>query len=236
MTAHYLSRAQLRRDPSVEALARVLLPDDHGARAYSAHRLIWSLFTGDADVKRDFLYRADAPDLRRGARAQLLILSRRAPNPDNSLLDVESKSFEPDLRDGDRLGFMLRANATRTRKTADGKSIRVDVVMDAIHKSGDRAEARSKAISEAGQAWLESQGAKSGFRLVADEHGERPSVSIDGYEQWRFPGLGRDGKISTLDFQGVLEVTDPRLFLTKLFDGFGRAKAFGCGLMLIRRA
>jgi CRISPR system Cascade subunit CasE len=206
------------------------------ARAYSAHRLVWSLFAGDADAKRDFLYRVDAPDPRRGARAQLLILSRRAPDPDNPLLDVESKPFEPDLRDGDRLGFMLRANATRTRKSTEGKSIRVDVVMDAIHKSGERAEARSNAIFEAGRAWLEGQGAKSGFRLAADEHGKRPSVSVDGYEQWRFPGLGADGKISTLDFQGVLEVTEPRLFLTKLVDGFGRAKAFGCGLMLIRRA
>jgi len=34
----------------------------------------------------------------------------------------------------------------------------------------------------------------------------------------------------------VLTVEDPPLFLVALAAGFGRARAFGCGLMLIRRA
>ena len=34
----------------------------------------------------------------------------------------------------------------------------------------------------------------------------------------------------------LIEVTDPPAFLARLAAGFGRAKAFGCGLMLIRRA
>jgi CRISPR system Cascade subunit CasE len=38
-----------------------------------------------------------------------------------------------------------------------------------------------------------------------------------------------------LDLSGALTVTDPTLFLEKLSGGFGRAKAFGLGLMLIRR-
>jgi CRISPR system Cascade subunit CasE len=235
MSALYLSRAQLKRDPAVEALTRVLMPDDSGARAYCAHRLVWSLFADQPDGKRDFLFRSEAPDARRSGRAQFFVLSRRLPNPDNPLLDAESKPFEPDLRAGDRLGFSLRANATRARQTPDGKTIRVDVVMDALHGQRDRSDARPKAIAEAGRAWLELQGQKSGFCLAQDDEG-KPSVAIDGYEQWRFPGLGREGKIATLDFQGVLEVTDPTLFLGKLAEGFGRAKAFGCGLMLIRRA
>ena len=38
-----------------------------------------------------------------------------------------------------------------------------------------------------------------------------------------------------MDFSGMLEVKDPARFLTQLAQGFGRARAFGCGLMLIRR-
>jgi CRISPR system Cascade subunit CasE len=38
-----------------------------------------------------------------------------------------------------------------------------------------------------------------------------------------------------LDISGVLEVHDPDRFLLRLAQGFGRARAFGCGLMLIRR-
>jgi CRISPR system Cascade subunit CasE len=34
----------------------------------------------------------------------------------------------------------------------------------------------------------------------------------------------------------VLQVTDPAAFLAKVASGFGPQKAFGCGLMLLRRA
>ena len=39
-----------------------------------------------------------------------------------------------------------------------------------------------------------------------------------------------------LDLTGRIEIADPAVFLALLARGFGRAKAFGCGLMLIRRA
>ena len=50
-----------------------------------------------------------------------------------------------------------------------------------------------------------------------------------------FPASAPKAKIATLDFQGLLEVVDPELFLRKLAQGFGRAKAL-CGLVLIKRA
>jgi len=40
---------------------------------------------------------------------------------------------------------------------------------------------------------------------------------------------------STVDFQGILTVTDPELFRKALYEGLGKSKAFGCGLMLVRR-
>ena len=68
-------------------------------------------------------------------------------------------------------------------------------------------------------------------------------MRADNYDQIRL-SRGPDGKgprqrpltFSVLDLEGELEVTDPALFLRSLAAGFGRAKAFGCGLMLIRRA
>jgi len=42
-------------------------------------------------------------------------------------------------------------------------------------------------------------------------------------------------RIGVLDYEGILEITDPAAFTTAIARGFGRAKAFGCGLMLIRR-
>ncbi|MBL7000104.1 MAG: type I-E CRISPR-associated protein Cas6/Cse3/CasE [Gammaproteobacteria bacterium] len=40
---------------------------------------------------------------------------------------------------------------------------------------------------------------------------------------------------SAVDFTGVLTVTDVDLFKVALFNGIGRSKAFGCGMLLIRR-
>ena len=40
---------------------------------------------------------------------------------------------------------------------------------------------------------------------------------------------------STLDFEGILTVRDPDSFLAAIARGFGAAKSYGCGLMLIRR-
>lgn len=48
-------------------------------------------------------------------------------------------------------------------------------------------------------------------------------------------GNCRGISLSTLDFEGELSVTDPGIFLSALFKGIGPAKAFGCGLMLVRR-
>jgi CRISPR system Cascade subunit CasE len=42
-------------------------------------------------------------------------------------------------------------------------------------------------------------------------------------------------RVGVLDFEGMLVVEAPELFLASVAQGFGRAKAFGCGLMLIRR-
>ncbi len=40
---------------------------------------------------------------------------------------------------------------------------------------------------------------------------------------------------SAVDFTGVLTVADVDLFKVALFNGIGRSKAFGCGMLLIRR-
>jgi CRISPR system Cascade subunit CasE len=226
MTALWLSRASLREDAGLAALAKVLLPEDENARAGMAHRLIWTLFADAPDRARDFLWREDKP-------GQFIALSVRPPAEQPSLFDVETKPFAPVLEAGTRLGFRLRANPTIDHAVPGRmrRSQRVDVVMDALRlvPKEDRAEARPEIARTAGAAWLGRIGERHGFTL-----GE---TMIDGYRTWRVP---RDGKppmrFSTLEFEGVLTVTDPVPFLARLTAGFGRARGFGCGLMLIRRA
>jgi CRISPR system Cascade subunit CasE len=100
-----------------------------------------------------------------------------------------------------------------------------------------RADARRPATLEAGRAWLADQGARSGFRLPLHAAAET-ILRVDGYDHVRVArGRGRKAiTFSVLDLEGMLEVASPDSFLEALVRGFGKAKAFGCGLMLIRRS
>lgn len=228
----FLSRARLRRDAPVAALAPLLLPDEDGPRVAAGHRLVWSLFAGDADASRDFLYREEG--LARAGR--FTILSRRPPVDTIGLFELDTKNFAPVLKAGDRLGFALRVNPVVQRKTpGKPRSRRSDVVMDRLKPipKGERAPVRDAMAREATLAWLERQGERSGFALSPGENGFR----VDGYDQVKLPRRGKEPvEFSRLDIEGVLSVVDPTAFMTALTTGFGKAKAFGCGLMLIRRA
>lgn len=226
MSPLYLSRARLRRNAPAAALAALLVPAESEARTSAAHRLVWALFADDPARQRDFLWREE------GAGA-FMTLSARPPVDAHGLFDLDHKEFAPILAAGDRLAFSLRANATVSRSAGPGaRSHRADVVMDALRAipPSARADARQDAIVAAGRTWLASQGERSGFTPDRD-------VAVDGYDQRRLP---RDGgaalRFSSIDLDGRLTVNEPALFLHHLAKGFGRAKAFGCGLMLIRRA
>lgn len=238
----YISRLRVARDPGTQALRELIDPDARGARIDAHHRLIWSAFTDGMERRRDFLWRDEG-------RGRFIVLSARPPAPTALFERPEVKPFAPDLRPGDRLSFVLRANATRTVKsnalTPSGKRRRHhrDVVMELLHEvpgrrtlpseaEGERAAQRPELAVAAAQSWMEGQGARSGFAPL--------EVVVSGYDAVTLPGhvSRRAGapRLGVLDLSGRIQVRDPAVFLERLGAGFGRAKAFGCGLMLIRRA
>ena len=220
MSTWWFSRIRLRPESHVRAIAPLLLPEerDSGAVLSARHRLLWSLFADSPGRRRDFLWRED----RKGV---FYTLSARPPQDRLGLFLVESKPFEPILQEGDRLHFSLRANAVVMR---NGK--RHDVVMDMLRRlDGARAELREHCMQEAGSRWLHAQGERHGF--------EPRGITVEGYQQHHLPRReAAPARFSTLDMQGSLVVKDPAAFMKRLTRGFGHAKAFGCGLMLIRRA
>ncbi|HEX7121956.1 MAG TPA: type I-E CRISPR-associated protein Cas6/Cse3/CasE [Gemmatimonadaceae bacterium] len=242
MSDLYLTRARLRSDVPTAALRALLLPKDDSARAGVGHKLLWTLFADRADRVRDFLWRETKP-------GTYYILSCRPPADHHGMFELDAaKPFSPVLAAGDRLEFMLRANATVARGRGPGvRGKTCDVVMDALHEieREARAERRRQVMQEAGVAWLARQGERAGFVLpqTTGPTQKEETATIEGctvrvtaYRTLRVPHRGPRAKIGVLDFEGVLEVTDPDTFVAALGRGIGRAKAFGCGLMLIRRA
>lgn len=216
----FLSRLTLRQAPDMAALGQLLNPDHDGRRMDAHHRLIWAAFAGDPDARRDFLWR----EMGQGG---FLVLSARAPHASPLFEPPEVSEFAPDLAPGDRLAFVLRTNATRTVTEADGKKRHRDVVMEALAPvpKAARAEARMALAQGAGAAWLAGQGARAGFRVLG--------ADVTAYRV--VEPRQRGPRFGVLDLEGLIEVTDPAALVAKLAQGFGRAKAFGCGLMLIRR-
>ena len=235
----YLSRARLRsqRGEALSAIAPLLIPNESKHRAGHAHRVLWLLFQDIPDAARDFLWRDEGG-------GKYMILSHRPPTDPLGLFDVDTKPFEPQLAVGDRLRFQLRANPTMARKppqAADApaarlRGTRVDIVMDALRHvaAKERAAARDQIARQAGISWLDAQGAKSCFRLLQEPH----APLVDGYAQVAVERgrKGRPAGFSVLNLSGEIEISNPQAFLARLPTGFGSAKAFGNGLMLIRRA
>ena len=227
----YLSRVRLKREATVRALAPILLDTAGrgGPSRQPGHHLVWSLFADGTGRRRDFLWR-------KMKTGEFLILSARHPEDRHGLFEIdEPKPFTPAIEPGDRLGFSLRANPViRRRDPVRRRSVKHDVVMDALrsHGKGERAAQRLAIVRKQGLAWLLRQGAKAGFEIRTDD------VAMDGYDQHQIsrPRPAPPMSFSTLDFDGVLTVSDPDALLSAIARGFGAAKAYGCGLMLVRRA
>ena len=229
----YLSRVRV----ATEGLdRRKLLSLLHGD-AYSNHQLLWRLFSDDS--RRSFLFRqeTETEQVRLGVEPRGLplfyVLSESRPVAVPGLLDAESKPFSPVLMTGDRLTFRLRANPTVTRKTEAGRSVRHDVLMDAKtrcrQQGGDGPEDVRQKMEEAAIHWLADRSAKAGFTLEG-------IPQVTAYRQHAKTRKGADIRFSSLDYEGVLKVADLDLFNQTLRQGLGKSKAFGCGLMMVRRA
>ena len=245
----YFSRLRLKTHTAdLAALGRMM-----SANLYREHKLIWKAFDIDPEAKRDFLYR------REEAQGDLVyyVVSARAPQPDPDLWAWDIKEYAPALANGDRLTFSLRANPVSRRReersaadsaaylagrkergarpTDDTRRVkRDDVVMAAkrrlIQELGERwfeQVPRVELENAAGRAWLESRGEAGGFAVE--------EMAVTAYERQEFVGSGGHcAVVGRMDMEGILRVTDADKFRALLIGGLGPAKAFGCGLLLVR--
>lgn len=228
----YLSRVRV----DLNGLSRGALFEIMGGGAYAAHQLLWRLFPDHQGV-RPFLFRQEMEEPEGGGVPRGLplfyVLSDREPVAIPGLLEAQCKPFSPALDVGDRLAFRLRANPTVAKSVAGKRGQRADVLMAAKYHfevgEARTSQACTEAMDEAARRWLSERAESWGFRLPVG-----PEVGT--YRQHALPkDKGRPIRFSSVDYEGLLEVTDPGRLIETLARGIGRAKAFGCGLMLIRR-
>lgn len=204
--------------------------------AYGEHQWLWHFFPAAQGSPRQFLFRR--ADL--GSAPRFYVLSKRPPEITGSAWSVQSREYAPRLEEGDRLLFELRANPVVTI-SANGKSKRHDVVMQEKKRlllacgftrwddwRGDDKPDMYEIAYQTCAKWLGDRGPRLGFEV------DQNSLSVEAYQQHR--GKKDLLRFSTVDFSGELTVVEPEIFANALFNGIGHAKAFGCGLLLVRRA
>ncbi len=200
---------------------------------YLLHKKIWELVSRNENQKRNFLYRVEYDAYQNIKHIYLL-----APNQISFQKNIKiavSPRYQPQIETGEFLFFKLRANPIIKRKE-NGKAKEYSLVMDAKHqfkKNGKNYQERfylDELIYDVGMKWLIRKGEQHGFSVKQFE------VKIDNDREYHVTPTGKGSfMIRTLDFEGALTVVDPRLFVDVLYKGVGSAKAFGCGLMLVRR-
>lgn len=233
------------------------------AQPYEMHRTLMHAFDGHpvSDEERprekfNVLFRADVDD--QNSRAVVYVQSIAEPDWSfldkckNYLLSEEGlpnpayKNVEVSyrgLRNGQTVAFSLRANPTkRIAKPTKGDDmlkgkrvalLREEEQIDWLVRKGDERE----------------NGCPGGFEILVKEIQEqndeiRQIAHVNTTLEGKQTGYKRDKKDGRREyrmthlavrFDGLLRITDPDAFRKTLARGIGPAKAFGCGLMLVRR-
>ena len=201
---------------------------------YGEHKLIWKFFPDNKNSERDFLFRRFGA----GEKIVYYLLSGRRPLNENGEWKIETKQFDPVITKGMKFSFNLRANPVITNRTdnpSTNERKRNDVYMNALAKYKASPEmdrpSNNEILMDSGLEWLEKRSEQNGFIF------NREQVIVDGYQKME-GSKGKTGhriQIGVIDYSGVLMVDNSERFKNMLFSGIGKSRAFGCGLLLIKR-
>ncbi|RJR20373.1 MAG: type I-E CRISPR-associated protein Cas6/Cse3/CasE [Nitrospiraceae bacterium] len=182
---------------------------------YEIHRTLWQLFPKDAQAKRDFLFHVEKSE-RTGAL--IWMQSERKPEASHNGANILGcREYQLTLQKDQRLRFLLVANPVKTINDENGRTT----------DKGDLKKCRVPLIRDDEQRdWLSRK---------LEPGADPEELFIDPRHPLYFRKSGMAGKIKPVVFQGILKVVEPEAFVQIIHRGIGPAKAFGCGLMLVRQ-
>ena len=205
-------------------LSRVEVTWDSVRNPYGFHRQLWRMFPGEEretrkngeEPRQGFLFRVE--ESRPGRIARLLVQSRRSPTMVPDLVLVGTREVNPHPQAGQRLAFLVTANPIKTIADAEREQ-----------KPGKKSDkCRVPLIREDDQReWLIR-------KLMSAADIEAATIQV--HQPLYFRKGNRAGKLVTVTYEGLLRVTGANTLTALLENGIGPAKAFGCGLLLVRRA
>ena len=203
---------------------------------YVYHKELWKTFEEDKEASRTFIFRQE--DNPQTSFPMFYVVSQNKPINNTDILRISAiKEYNPQIAEAERLSFTIRINPVISKKQQQRKnSIKYDVWRNAIHE-GKENGLKNRELNEFAQNetknWLLQKSEDMGFTLNENE------FTVEQNRTIRFkkhPNSKTEIKYGTVEFSGILTVTNIDRFKTTLFEGIGRSKAFGCGLMLIKRA
>ncbi len=205
----YLS--QLILNPRHRAVQRDL------SQPHDLHKTIMSAFPVNLDKEQErVLYRVE----QRAQTQQVLLLVQSLGQPDWSMLpptylldlpnNPATKAVDLRLQSGQQLAFRLRANPTKRLSAGKGnKGKRIG-----LYKIEEQIK------------WLQRKGTDHGFTIQT----AMPT------QQQRVDDHRQNLKFFSVQFDGILQVTDPTTFLASIQNGIGSGKAFGFGMLSVALA
>ncbi|PWI43201.1 type I-E CRISPR-associated protein Cas6/Cse3/CasE [Streptomyces sp. ICBB 8177] len=134
------------------------------------------------------------------------------------------------LEKGNVFNFRLTANPVHHARTRDGQPTKRTAHITAHHQ----------------MRWLLERQDTIGIRILAKpehtrhtEHGDEHQLVVRDHRSLHFGKHGTRGRrvtLTTVTYDGRLEITEPEALRRVLTSGLGKAKAYGCGLMTLAPA
>lgn len=204
-------------------LSRIEMNWDAARNPYDIHRKLWRMFPGQDresrrmwDEKRQgFLFRLE--EYCAGKSVRILLQSSQAPKAAVGLKLVGVQEFRPQPSPGQVLAFILTANPVKTIR------------------DGRKDSKPSKKTETCRVPLLREDNQREWLLRKLEGAAEVVSAVILPHAPVYFRKGARGGKLAIVTFEGRLRVNDPAALPEILEKGVGPAKAFGCGLLLVRR-